>query len=35
MAVDYSPAGHAAAARLLQSTVGIVFGMWGFGGALG
>lgn len=35
MAVDYSPVCHATAAIALQCAVGIVFGMWGVGGALG
>lgn len=35
MTIDLSPLYHAIAAVILQCTVGLLFGMWGIGGALG
>lgn len=35
ISVDLTPIGHAIAAVALQCAIGLVFGMWGVGGALG
>lgn len=32
---DYSPVLHALAAVALQTVIGLIFGMWGAGGAIG
>lgn len=33
--LDFSPLGHALAAVILQCVIGLAFGMWGAGGAIG
>lgn len=35
MKIDLTPLGHAAAAVLIQCSIGLAFSQWAFGGALG